>query len=141
MKGKNQKDVAALKELISKHDIYHDDLDSSCYTWDSKGNLTGIDWLYEDIGGAISFSKLENLEYLNCCDSQLNSLDVSGNTALTELNCSDNQLSSLDVSKNTALTKLDCDETLISSMDVSKNTALTWFICDDTVMVIGYSKE
>ena len=69
------------------------------------------------------------LEYLDCSDNQLTSLDVSKNTALTDLDCSGNQLTSLDVSKNTALTDLLCHENQLTSLDVSNNTALTGFAC------------
>ena len=46
---------------------------------------------------------------LYCYSNQLESLDVSGCTALTELSCYSNQLTSLDVSANTALTELYCE--------------------------------
>ncbi|MBE6826910.1 MAG: hypothetical protein E7511_08540, partial [Ruminococcus sp.] len=71
------------------------------------------------------------LEYLNCCNNDLTSLDVSGNTALTHLNCCRNQLTSLDVSKNTALTELYCNNNQLTSLDVSQNTMLEYLNCSN----------
>ncbi len=69
------------------------------------------------------------LEYLDCSDNQLTSLDLSNNTALTNLRCGYNQLTSLDLSNNTALTNLDCGYNQLTSLDLSKNTALTDLYC------------
>ncbi len=92
-----------------------------------------------------------NLEYLNCqqngitsldltnntslttliCDyNQLTSLDLSKNIALTELRCNVNQLTSLDLPMNSALTDLDCSFNQLTSLDVSKNTNLIGFNCN-----------
>ncbi len=68
---------------------------------------------------------------LDCWGNNLTSLDISKNTALTWLLCSNNNLTSLDVSKNTALTELDCSDNNLTSLDVSKNTALTRLDCSD----------
>ena len=58
-----------------------------------------------------------DVKSLNCGESELTSLNLSQNTALTSLECSYNQLTSLDVSKNTALTKLDCCCNQLTSLD------------------------
>ena len=71
------------------------------------------------------------LEYLDCRENQLTSLDVSGCTALTELYCNGNQLTSLDLSKNTALESLSCSRNQLTSLDVSGCTALTDLNCDN----------
>ena len=78
---------------------------------------------------SLDLSKNTALTDLDCGSNQLTSLDVSNNTALTYLDCSSNQLTSLDVSKNTALTYLDCSSNQLTSLDVSKNTALTDLYC------------
>ena len=61
----------------------------------------------------------------------LTSIDVSNNTALTDLTCIDSQLTSLDVSQNTALTKLDCSGNKLTSLNVSNNSALEYLSCHD----------
>ena len=66
------------------------------------------------------------LSWLDCYWNQLTSLDVSGCSALTTLLCSNNQLTSLDVTGCTALTILGCYENQLTSLDVSGCSALTW---------------
>ena len=78
---------------------------------------------------SLDLSKNTALTDLDCGSNQLTSLDVSKNTALTDLDCGSNQLTSLDVSNNTALTYLDCSSNQLTSLDVSKNTALTYLDC------------
>ena len=78
---------------------------------------------------SLDVSKNTALTYLSCSYNQLTSLDVSNNTVLEYIGCGINRLTSLDVSKNTALTELHCGETQLTSLDVSNNTALTRLSC------------
>jgi N-acetylneuraminic acid mutarotase len=71
-----------------------------------------------------------NLDSLICSENQIDSLDVSNNTALKLLDCSVNQLASLDVSENAALTSLLCSNNQLTTLDVSKNIALEVLGCD-----------
>ena len=80
----------------------------------------------EDLTGIEHF---KNLEYLDCYNTKLTSLDISENTALTFLQCSYDKLGSLDVSNNTALESLECWGCQLTSLDVSKNTALKDLNC------------
>ena len=141
-------DAEALKNLIAEqkkqgasNELSEDIQNSWQYTWEN-GRLVGIDWEEVDLKGELSTEKFSALRYLNCgseCkDSQLTSLDVTKNTALTYLYCNYNQLTSLDVTKNTALTKLDCDDNQLSSLDVTKNTKLLddAIRCDANVVII-----
>ena len=70
-----------------------------------------------------------DVKSLNCGESELTSLNLSQNTALTSLECSYNQLTSLDVSKNTALTKLDCCCNQLTSLNISKCARLEVLFC------------
>ena len=70
-----------------------------------------------------------NLRYLYCGENNLNSLDVSQNTALLDLNCSQNNLTSLDVRSNAALRYLWCWKNQLTSLDVSKNPVLEGLAC------------
>ena len=72
----------------------------------------------------------DNITYLYCAESELLTLDVGNNTALTELKCAYNKLTILDVSKLTALEYLDCGDNQLASLDVSKNTALISLVCN-----------
>ncbi|WP_418313815.1 leucine-rich repeat domain-containing protein, partial [Porphyromonas sp.] len=101
---------------------------------EANGNVT-IEGIKEapQIGDELFFYTLTNqtitirgdVTTLNCNDTQLTSLDVSGCTALTELYCNNNQLTSLDVSGSTALTSLSCYNNQLTSLDLSGCTALT----------------
>ena len=70
------------------------------------------------------------LEYLDCYDNNLTSLDVSRCTVLEKLGCVGNSLTSLDVSRCTALKSLYCHGNNLTSLDVSRCTALEWLECD-----------
>ena len=60
-------------------------------------------------------SQMPALEFLNCSNNILTSIDLSKNPALIALDCLNNQLSSIDLSKNEHL----------ASVNLSKNTKLT----------------
>lgn len=70
------------------------------------------------------------MEKLDCDENNLNSLDVSQNTALQDLNCSQNNLTSLDVRSNAALINLVCWKNQLTSLDVSNNPELKFLNCD-----------
>ena len=78
---------------------------------------------------ALDVTKNTALTELYCHRNQLTALDVTKNTALTTLYCYENQLTALDVTKNTALTTLYCYENQLTALDVTKNTALTKLYC------------
>ena len=79
-----------------------------------------------DLGGIEYFT---GLTYLDCRSNNLETLDVTKNTALTTLDCGGNNLTTLDVTKNTALTHLSCGNNNLTTLDVTKNTALTELFC------------
>ena len=91
-----------------------------------------------------------SLEELYCSNNVLDTLDLTGNTALTRLDCSEsklrklilahntvsvniqhNQLKHLDVSQNKALKELVCSHNQLTALDLKNNTALTSLTCDD----------
>ncbi len=137
-KGKDAKDVAALKKLIAKAQkqnkysgVSADMNDDEQYEW-KNGKLVGLKWINWFLTGAWDFSSLKNLTDLSCVlNPGLSKLDVSGCTKLTSLSCGNNNLSKLDVSKCTKLTELDCRENKLSKLDVSKCTKLTYLSCYD----------
>lgn len=87
----------------------------------SCGNLN-----ISDLTGIEAFI---NIYSLTCHDSQLDSVNLTQNTALTRLNLDGNNLTSIDVSNNTALTSLNVSDNQLNTIDISNNTALTDFYC------------
>ena len=78
---------------------------------------------------SLDLSQNTALTYLLCNGNQLTSLDVSQNIALDSISCLGNQLTSLDLSQNIALNALDCSFNQLTSLDLSQNTALTYLQC------------
>ncbi len=100
-------------------------------------DLTGIEafisltQLYCNFTQIISLDLSNNtaLSVLNCEFNHLTTLDVSNCTALTNLVCYDNQISSLDLSNCTVLTNLECCVNQLTTLDVSNSTAFTALQC------------
>ncbi len=67
---------------------------------------------------------------LNCSGSDISSIDLSHNTALTFLNIRDNKLSAIDLAPLTKMRSLYIDGNQLASVDVSKLTAMTTFWCN-----------
>ena len=88
------------------------DSDGNGYMTDSEiNNVRIIDVTGQSIGTLSGIEKFNNLEILLCSDNNLSSLDLSGNSKLTQLECSKNQISELDLSKNVELATLKCSKT------------------------------
>jgi Leucine-rich repeat (LRR) protein len=81
-----------------------------------------------DLTGVEDFTAMENLY---CYNNNLNSLNVSFNTALIGLSCHNNNLSALNISSNTNLQSLYCYGNEIENLDVSSNTDLKILSCFD----------
>ena len=79
---------------------------------------------------SLNISKNSKLLCLECGETSLSELNVSGNPLLETLVCTNNkQLKTLDVSNNLDLEVLDCNWSAIISLDVSKNTSLVSLGC------------
>ena len=125
----NFPDLAFRQYISTNFDIDQDGVLSS----DEINRVTRIELFFRsDITSLEGIEYFPNLEYLNCYYTNIMTLDVSKNTALTYLDCSGTGITELDVSKNTALTYLECYGTGITELDVSKNTALTYLYCNNT---------
>ena len=121
---------AAFRQYIStQFDIDQDGILSS----DEITNITRIRVSSnKNVTSVEGIEYFPNLESLVCYQTNITTLDVSKNTALTSLDCSYTGITELDVSKNTALISLNCDNTGITELDVSNNTALTNLDCYNT---------
>lgn len=73
----------------------------------------------------------ESLEYFDCKDNQLTSLNVSSNIWLRNLYCGNNKLTSLDVRSCVSLNTFNCAGNQLTSLDISKNKILVDFDCSN----------
>ena len=74
------------------------------------------------------------IDYFDCSENDLISLDVTHNTQLVRLTCSNNQLTTLDLSNNTELERLFCDGNQLDPIDLSNNTKLNYIECSGNGM-------
>ena len=97
------------------------------------GYFTALEFLqcYNNQLTSLDLSKNTALTYLKCDNNQLTSLDLSNCTFLNDLYCYNNKLTSLDLSNCTFLDDLYCHNNKLTSLDLSKNTALTYLQCDN----------
>ena len=93
----SQSEIAAINELIV----------NGC----EISSLQGIEYFTE-------------LEYLDCGNNAITSLDLSANTKLTDVICNNNLLETLDLSANTALLSLNCENNLLIWLNIDNCAAL-----------------
>ena len=67
-----------------------------------------------------------SLKYLNCGVNQLNALDLSKSSELTELYCRNSKLTALDLSANKKLQKIDAASNKLTTLDVRNLPELTY---------------
>lgn len=75
-----------------------------------------------DISSLEGIQHLRNLEYLDCSNSLLQTLDISCNQSLKYLDCRKTQLKSLDLSQNTQIDQFYSDK--LDSIIIGNNTRL-----------------
>ena len=76
--------------------------------------------------------KLPKLVTLNCTDSKMTKIDMSGCPELKVLDCRRSySLESIDLSKNTKLEYLECESCALTTLDVSKCTNLMSLGCSN----------
>ena len=64
------------------------------------------------------------IDYFDCAENDLISLDLTHNTTLATLDCYMTGITALDLSKNPELTKANCSYNEIGTLDLSKNLKL-----------------
>lgn len=135
--GSRLSDEKVLKEIIANQKAMGasiNDKNGVRYEWNSEGRLVGIGWSGCSLNGSISFSELTGLEWLNCEDNQLSSLDVEGCKKLKELYCGDNQLSKLDVRNCNKLETLSCGNNALKTLDVGNCVSMKYMTCNSNAL-------
>ena len=98
----------------------------------TDSEIAGVDTIIIKNFDVTSLKGIEyftSLKTLYCFGNEIESLDLSKNTALEQLVCDDNKLTELDLSKNTALKKLHCSGNDLTSLDLSFQKALNGLYC------------
>ncbi len=121
----------SITELPLSAYVYENDIDSI-------SSLTGVEYFTSLVKLRVGYLNLESLDVsaltslteLTCQGNLLTSLDLSANTSLVTLNCSDNNLTSLILPETTTLTKVHCYANSLTSLDVGVASGLTELRCD-----------
>ena len=90
--------------------------------------LTSLDLSYNELEN-LDLSLCTKLTELKCEGNRLTSLDISPCGRLKVLDCSDNALGELNVAPAGNLQKLDCRNCGLKTLDVSANRSLTELYC------------
>lgn len=69
------------------------------------------------------------IEYLDCANNELKSLDLSRNTKLAFLDCRFNQLEELNIKQNLALTHVYCNNNRLKVLHVENKEGLQYLQC------------
>jgi Leucine-rich repeat (LRR) protein len=100
-------------------------------------NSTGIQ--ITDLTGIEYFI---NLEYLDCTNNNLTTINLSQNISLKHLNCNNNDLSSLSLDGLIHLEILACRNNQLTSLDISEQTQLKLLICEgNQINSLGFSNN
>ncbi|NQY10785.1 MAG: T9SS type A sorting domain-containing protein [Flavobacteriales bacterium] len=90
------------------------------------GDIIVMELSISDLTGIEAFS---SIRYLNCYDNNIESIDLSNNTALVALECHYNSITNLDLSNNNLLTLVNCRYNKLTNINLSKNELLTALYC------------
>lgn len=82
----------------------------------------------------VDLTNNSNLKYANLTNNFLTSVNVSGLNYLNTLTLLYNQLSNIDVSTNNSLQNLDISQNLISNLNVQGNSSLTSLDCSNNLL-------
>ena len=110
------------------HDVLHDG-----YVW--IDSISSIDTLiitghpFFEIDSLDGIEHFSNLQYLDCSNNNIDSLNLNQNTNLKHLNCSSNSIQTLIIDSLYALTVLDCSFNVLSGINLSGNPGLTKLEC------------
>ena len=84
------------------------------------------------------------IDYFDCAENKLISLDVTHNVTLATLDCYQTGITALDLSKNTELGKLNCSYNSLGSLDLSNNPklfSLSCYNCELTSLDLSANTE
>ncbi|MCL2329294.1 MAG: M6 family metalloprotease domain-containing protein [Bacteroidetes bacterium] len=92
----------------------------ACISTNAIAGIRDINVSGKNIADLTGINYFTGLQYLNCSNNQLTTLNVTGLTHLIGLDCRNNQLTLLDVSGLVHLKYLDCDNNGLVTLRVAK---------------------
>lgn len=98
-------------------------------------NITNITYLAvnnKEIDNLIGLEDFLSLNYLNCEDNSIFSIDISHNISLQNFYCNNNNLSNIDTDNNINLKIFSCSINPITSLNLSNNPSLENVYCINT---------
>lgn len=114
-------------------ELEHSYEDENPHTITITGRIKGL--TYDSYGLAhIDASQCPGLEEIDCCDSELVSLELTNCKALKKLYCEDNNLQSLDLSGCPVLKELNCAGNKLEALDLSGCPVLKKADCHDNLL-------
>ncbi len=123
-------------EMIPVDEAHFPDANFRKLLQEEYGNkINPVEMKYLGVWGP-EISDLSGIEYfpylleLDCSETSLTCLDLSGNPFLEELYCEENKLTSLNLSNNRYLKELWCESNELTSLDLSGNPYLEYVYCD-----------
>ena len=95
----------------------------------SVDSLTLIGYSGFKIDNLIGIEDFSSLQYLNCSNNNISSLDLNNNMSIKYLDCSSNSLQELLIDSLIALYTLKCSYNNLSTLNTSGNLSLTLLEC------------
>ena len=105
--------------------------DSEIQVSEANAFTGGFNCVNQNISDLTGIEAFTSMIILDCSNNNLNSLDISQNTALKRLFCAGNNLNNLDVTQNSLLEYIVCGDNNLNSLDISQNTNLYNFQCQN----------
>lgn len=123
---------ANFKKALVENTAINTDGDGEISESEAVAFIGAINVYDHDISNLSGIEYFSNIKLLDCRNNQLNNLDLTNNTKITELSCSRNQLTSLDLSKNLAIINLFCDNNQLTNFNISNNTLIEILSCSQS---------
>lgn len=121
----NAAGISFLDVVAQKYNIEVEEMTDEFFS-----SVTSLDVSNMNISDMNGIEKFINLEYLNCGDNQIKSIDVSSNTKLSTLYAYNNLITKLELGDSDELLSLDISlNANLGSLDVSKKTNLITLAC------------
>lgn len=118
------------------------------WAWDmsSPSRLTRLELKSFDdtntqLAGFLDCKFFADLEYLDCSNSQISTLNISENINLKFIDCSANKLTALITPQGKILSSLDCSNNELNELDLSHNFSLNSINCSNNKLSVLNLKD